>query len=181
MEDSSESIKSPTTRTKPSPLVASDNGGLRYRKRSLWLLGIYATLLMSSWIFTCVLMHRPISLPSYINQSGEYSLADWGHHERWMVAVDLMEKVVATIAVPTVSALLAQAAVVYTQRRKREQKLNMLQTFALADRGWTDITTLWQTLGGSSAGSSNLLWAGACLVLIGQYLQLSKEYSPAVM
>ena len=39
----------------------------------------------------------------------------------------------------------------------------MRQLFALADRGWVDLTILW----GGQGNSSGLLWLGALLVVIG--------------
>ena len=53
-----------------------------------------------------------------------------------------MNSVTGLVTVPIISSILAQAAIVYTQRHKAGQTLNLRQTFALADRGWSDISIL---------------------------------------
>jgi hypothetical protein len=143
----------------------------RYRKRSIVLLSTYITVLLVPWILTCILMFRPISKPSYINQAGNYSAADIEDMERWYSAVDILNKIAATVAVPATSALLAQAAVVYTQRRKSGQHLSVHQMAALADRGWASLPTLWEASGNfdtASASSTSFLWFAAALTLLGK-------------
>ena len=68
---------------------------------------------------------------------------------------------------PIVSALLAHGAVVYTQRREVQQKqaTTLRQTFALADRGWMDISLLWNAHM-HRLMSSKYLWLAAGLLAL---------------
>ena len=88
--------------------------------------------------------------------------------QRWNTATDILHNIASVLAVPIVSALLAYGAVIYTQRRKASQDLNIRQMFALADRGWTDTLTLWFSLRKPDRKqSSPYLWYGAFLILLG--------------
>ncbi|KAL2203818.1 hypothetical protein CC79DRAFT_1388536, partial [Sarocladium strictum] len=141
---------------------------LKYRKRSIWLLMFYLPILIVPWVLTCVLMFRPISLPTYINQRGEYSMTDMQKVSDWMTAIDVLSRVAATVGLPVVSALIAQAVVVYSQVKKasEKKKLSVLQLFALSDRGWMDLPILWSSASGSPSRSSKFLWLAAGLALI---------------
>lgn len=74
--------------------------------------------------------------------------------------------------VPILSAVLAQAAVLFCQRRKPNEFLSLRDIFVLADRGWTNAPLIWnsirsrQKIQGRKSGVSFLLPA-ACLILIG--------------
>ncbi|KAI9376260.1 hypothetical protein BJX61DRAFT_530962 [Aspergillus egyptiacus] len=102
-------------------------------------------VLVLPWTLTIIMMFRPVMKPSYINQRGEYSVRDIWNMDRWRVATHIIDGIASVIAVPTVSALLGYGAVVYTQRRKQigQRELNVGQMFTLADRGWSDIPTVW--------------------------------------
>jgi hypothetical protein len=115
--------------------VGSSVQTLRCRQRSIWLLALYLPLLVVPWIATCILMSRPIGLPSYIDQQGRYSPDDVRNMERWLKSVDVLGKISGVLAVPVNSALLAQAAVRYSQRQKAIQSLSVEQLFTLADLG----------------------------------------------
>jgi hypothetical protein len=145
---------------------------LKYRKRSIWLLMFYLPILIVPWVLTCVLMFRPISLPAYINQRGEYSMTDMQKVSDWMTAIDVLSRVAATVGLPVVSALIAQAVVVYSQVKKasEKKKLSVLQLFALSDRGWMDLPILWSSAFGSPSRSSKFLWLAAGLALISKSL-----------
>jgi hypothetical protein len=114
--------------------VASSVQTLRCRQKSIWLLALYLPLLVIPWIATCILMSRPIGLPSYIDQQGRYSPNDVRNMGRWLKSVDVLGKISGVLAVPVNSALIAQAAVRYTQRQKAIQSLRVEQLFTLADR-----------------------------------------------
>ncbi|KAK2757364.1 hypothetical protein FQN54_004878 [Arachnomyces sp. PD_36] len=138
---------------------------LRYRKRALWLLLLYLPLLVLPWVFTCVMMFRPMMKRSYINQIGEYSLADIYRMQHWHNAVNILDGIASVLAIPVVSALLAHGAVIYAQRRKPDQDLNIRQMFVLADQGWASIPVLWLALSKpSQKRSSPYLWFGAFLL-----------------
>ena len=138
---------------------------LRYRRTSLWLLACYLPFLILPWILTCIMANRPPSLPSYYDQKGEYCYYTYLSMLFWLAFVRILNSIAAVLVVPITSALLAQGAVVYTQRRKSEQKLNLRQTFALSDRGWTDIPILWSAYRKRGMASKYLKLA-ACLLLL---------------
>ncbi|UZP45154.1 hypothetical protein NXS19_012966 [Fusarium pseudograminearum] len=113
-------------------------------------------------------MHRPVFLPSYINQHGDYSMTDMQKIQDWSTATNILSRIAATLGLPLVSAMMAQAVVVYSQLRTegQEAKLNVLQLFALSDRGWMDIPILWTSCFGARSRSSRFLWLAAGLVLV---------------
>ena len=78
--------------------------------------------------------------------------------------------------VPVLSAILAQAAVLFCQRRKPNEFLSVRDLFALADRGWTNPSLIWRSTrtrpsipGGKS--SAAFLLPAACLILFGAIQQ----------
>ena len=144
---------------------------LSYRKRAVYLLLFYLPLLVLPWILTCIMMFRPIMKPSYINQVGKYSVRDIWYMEWWLIATKIIDGVASVLAVPIVSALLAQGAVVYTQRRKEkgQKEVNLEQTFALANKGWSDIPIICSVLDEHSPRkTSPYLWYGVGLILLGK-------------
>lgn len=124
-------------RTTPSQSLHGNAGNhdLRHRKRAIRLISLYLPVLVLPWIFTCIMMFRPIAKPSYINQIGKYSETDARHMERWHTAIDILNGIATVLAVPVCSALLAYGAIIYTQHRSTGQDLSIHQMFALADRG----------------------------------------------
>jgi hypothetical protein len=139
---------------------------LRYRTRALWLLGIYISLILIPWVLTCVLAHRPINSSSYTRQQG-FLDHDVSNMRKWKIALDVLNSITGLITskqqtyrtlpathadsanydpVPVLSALLAQAAVVFCQRRKPNEFLSLIDMFALADRGWTSVPLIWSSI-----------------------------------
>lgn len=159
-----------TIRRKPLPVSQEPlQPPLRYRRRTIYLLIFYIPLLVIPWALTCVLAIRPLNASSYIDQSGGISAYEilniWG----WVAAIRVLNAINGVAAIPVISALLAQAAVVYSQRRKKKQTLNVRQVFALADRGWADITILWGAFGSNQARTSSpFLWFAAVLIVVGK-------------
>ena len=154
-----------TKATEEAPVLT-----LRYRRTSVWLLTCYLPFLIVPWILVCIMEHRPPSLPSYYNQRGE--LCGWKLLviPFWFGFVRILNSIASVLTVPITSALLAQGAVVFMQRRKRNplrgrQKLNLRQTFALADRGWSDITILWSSYREKGTASAYLTAAAWLLIL----------------
>jgi hypothetical protein len=149
----------------PPPLVP-----LRYRKRSIYLLLFYAPLLIIPWVLTCVLAGSPAPnggngqryFPqSGLSASGVFSMLGW------VAAVRTLNSIAGVVTIPVTSALLAQAAVVYTQKRKPNQKLSLRQTFVLADRRWSDVTVLVEACRSTGSGiSSRFLWLGVILIVL---------------
>jgi hypothetical protein len=76
----------------------------------------------------------------------------------------VLNSISAGLVVPVVGTIIAQAAVVFTQRRKPKQELNLVQLFALADRGWGSIPTLWSAR--TTGASSSFLWVAALMTMI---------------
>jgi hypothetical protein len=143
----------------------------QYRTRSLWISALYLPLLIIPWIITCVMMFRPVGKPSYGDHVGTDTLTDEDAQEirRWITAAQAMSMIATVIALPVISALLAQAAVRYLQRQREGQSLSLAQVFALADRGWADLPLLLRILDGDRLASPLLLF-GALLVIISEYL-----------
>lgn len=130
--------------TGPSPIASVQNySTLHYRHRSIWLLAFYIPLLIIPWVLTCVLAHHPANLSSYFDQAG-LSRESINLHTRLINAVAVLNSIASIVTIPIISALLAQAAVVYTQRRHKSQSVSIRQTFALADRGWSNLGILWE-------------------------------------
>lgn len=149
-----------------------DEFALRYRHRALWLLGFYVPLLLVPWMLTCVLVYHPIDRSSYFDQSG-ISSQSLTLHRRLFDALSVLNSFTGIVTVPIISALIAQAAVVYAQRRRKTQHLSVRQVFALADRGWSNLSILneawppWGTSNGRyGAPSSPFLWLAAAFLML---------------
>ncbi|KAF4956704.1 hypothetical protein FGADI_3693 [Fusarium gaditjirri] len=150
-----------------SSSLAKDKQVIRYYKRSLWIFGFYLLILVLPWIFTCVLMVRPINKESYFNQAGSITPGDVNNWNRSRVALSCLTALSSVIGLPIVSGLLAHGAVVYTQRRNPGQRLNVLQLFALADREWLDPRYLFKSpVKVKSTEKSLYLWLATFLILI---------------
>lgn len=142
---------------------------LKYRKRAIYLLAFYVPLLVIPWILTCLIAGPPATNGFDTSQfspridKGLLSLL------AWVGSVRALNSLASVATIPVTSALLAQAAVVYTQKRLVRQQLSIRQTFALADRRWSDITVLFEAARSSGRGiGSRLLWWGMALVAISE-------------
>lgn len=113
----------------------------------------------------CILNKRPFTTPSYYYQKGGVPPREYIALTGVVAFVNVLRSISGVIVVPITSIILAHAAVVYSQRRRHEQELNMRQLFALADRGWANLATLWNCR--REGSSSRLLWLGALLLLLG--------------
>jgi hypothetical protein len=141
---------------------------LKYRKRAIILLVVYIPLILVPWILTCVIAVHPLHASTYFDQEG-IPLKDVERMRNWATAINVLMSIASLITIPIISALLAQAAVVFTQRRSSEQALNIKHLFSLADRGWTDIPILFGSLRWREPGAlacKMFLWLAAVLVLI---------------
>jgi len=125
-----------------------------------------------------VLSVRPFNKPSYIIQWGGMSPQELLSIYAWIGAIKVLNSIAGVVTIPIISTLLAQAAVVYCQRRKAVQSLNIRQVFALADRGWSDITILWGSWGSNQLGtSSHFLWFAALLIVISKPALLDDPFT----
>lgn len=138
---------------------------LRYRKTPICLLIIYLPTLIVPWVLICIMTKRPLGSSSYYGQTG----ADYTNNAVGVLVAQLLKTINAVLSVPIISTLLANAAIVYAMRRRPDQKLNVQQLFALADKGWSNIPLLWSAH--SRGKSSGFLWLAALLIALGAVLQ----------
>ena len=88
---------------------------------------------------------------------------------RWTTAVDVLSVLSALVALPAIYALLARAAVVYSQRTsvKRTRIFNVRQLFSLADRRF--VRDSWRS---KESGGTKLAAFGAGLIALGESFPL---------
>lgn len=119
----------------------------RRRHRALVLLFLYLWLLVIPFPLTCVMIYRPLALPSYIDFRSEYKVVDFHYNYSAQVIVRVLNSIRAVATVPLVGVILAQAAVIYMQKRAiKLQNLSLAEIFRIADRGWTDPYHLWRAI-----------------------------------
>ncbi|EOA84807.1 hypothetical protein ACJQWK_07108 [Exserohilum turcicum] len=165
---------------------ASEVPTLRYRHRALWILAFYVPLLVVPWALTCVLTYHPVGLPSYVQTV--FTQSNLSTQRRVVDVLAVLNSVVSIVTIPLISALLAQAAVVFTQRRGKTQSVSVRQTFALADAGWSNPSILleswppWKThaagnatQSGWSGSGSGFLWLAALFLLLCSVQQPIRE------
>ncbi|KAF1916190.1 hypothetical protein BDU57DRAFT_516139 [Ampelomyces quisqualis] len=145
---------------------------LRYRHRALWLLGFYIPLLVIPWALTCVLVYHPLGARSYYDQAGLED-SKLTLHRRMDNALSVINSFTGIVTVPIISALLTQAAVVYAQRRRKDQFISVRQMFALADQGWSNFGVLHEAwppwrghTSGPGAAGSPFLWLAAAFIML---------------
>ncbi|GLA41284.1 hypothetical protein AnigIFM63309_009372 [Aspergillus niger] len=140
---------------------------LRYRTRkSLYLLCFYVAILLAPWIMTCVMMVRPLDAASYTRQGFGQSAAVVLDILVSLEIILVLEKIQAVLAIPIVSGFLAQAAVVYTQRRSSNQKLSLRQIVTLADRPWANVVSWLRCLPLHGNGSPLAILGGLFVLLV---------------
>ncbi|PYI03330.1 hypothetical protein BO78DRAFT_472076 [Aspergillus sclerotiicarbonarius CBS 121057] len=139
---------------------------LRYRTKSLYLLAFYVAILLIPWVMTCVMMVRPLDAASYTRQGFGQSASVVLDILASLEVIVVLEKIQAVLAIPIVSGFLAQAAVVYAQRRSPTQKLSLLQLVALADRPWANVLSWFRCLSSKNGTGSRLAVLGGLFVLL---------------
>lgn len=142
----------------------------RYRKHAIVLVALYAPLLIVSWVLTCALAKRPLNAPTYFYQKG-HSAREISSIRDVVRFISVLNAIIGVAAIPLLSALLAQAAVVYTQETGSQHGLRMEQLFALADRAWTNPIILLKSRHWGKAGSNSIrrfLYFAAVLVTLGE-------------
>ena len=75
---------------------------LRYPRRSLALLVGYLPILIVPWILTCILAVRPLGLPSYYDQVGLYTPAQYEKTRFWVRFVDVVSAIASILTVPLI-------------------------------------------------------------------------------
>jgi hypothetical protein len=96
---------------------------------------------------------------------------DYQQQRGWARAIPIMNAFAAILSIPVTSTVLAQAAVVFAQRRTPDQQLSVRHLFSLADRAWLDWGMLHKMLYWHEAGSKRVkmfMYGGAILVLCGK-------------
>ena len=169
-------LNAPTPRLLPSDVSNDDHHhhlkppreapALRYRRTPFWLALLYLTTLVVPWVLMCILNKQPLTAPSYYYQKGARSARNFLALTGVLAFINVLRAISGVIVIPITSVILAHAAVVYSQRRRHEQELNMRQLFALANRGWADPGVLWECH--RQGSSSRLLWLGGLLLLLGR-------------
>lgn len=148
-------------------------GELKKHTLALWLILLYAFIAILSWTITCVLCYQPIGVPTYFDQTGNYSRSHYETTDNWRKAASVGQAIVGVISIPVTSAICAKAAAVYCQRRSdaKNPQLSLRQMLVLADKGWSDSATLMDVIrpGTSRRTRSPLLILSAGLVAIGRW------------
>lgn len=125
----------------------------------------YIALLIIPWVLEC----KIASKPSFIVQLYRYG-SRYYVQNGWVIAINVLNSLAVVLSLPILSALLARAAVVFSQRRKPGQTLTVRQLFALADRGWYDLVKVT-----SPVASSALLRLGFLVLFIAALLPLLRS------
>ncbi|KXX74694.1 hypothetical protein MMYC01_207956 [Madurella mycetomatis] len=132
---------------------------LRYRKTPALIAAAYLAVLVAPWILTCVLSSRTIRQSRDNSGAIRPETAQTLHRVAFLI--DVLNFIAALAALPVIYALLARAAVVFSQRTNRGKTLNVRQLFALADRQF-----LRRGLSGKFGGGTSLALLGAMLLLL---------------
>jgi len=152
-------------------------GELEKHMLAIWLILIYAFIAILSWTITCVLTYQPIGVPTYYDQSGNYSRSHYETTDNWRQVASLGQSIVGVISIPVTSAICAKAAAVYCQRisNAKAPPLTLRRMLALADKGWSDSATLLDVVRPSTSRRtrSPLLILSAGLVAIGKQTRLT--------
>jgi hypothetical protein len=148
-------------------IVSMGKWPLRYYKKTIYLLAFYSIVLVLPWILTCVTRYRPLKGSSYF-RSG-YMPVDVRVMNATSDTIRVLNSIAMVITIPVISAVLAHASIVYTQRRKGDQTLKLPQTLALADRSWADFYLLWgMRWPEARASGSEFLWVAAGVLFLGE-------------
>ncbi|KAF6820573.1 hypothetical protein CSOJ01_00829 [Colletotrichum sojae] len=166
MDRNPTSPEQPPPRYTASKPIDASRQRLRHSRRPVYILTVYLLLLLLPWICICVVNRRTTSDPLSI-----LTRHDFDAYRRWMMVAPFLSTVAAVIAVPSVSALLAHGAVVYSQRRSHQQSLSLRQLLALSDVRWTAVFAVGET-------STYLLLATGLLLLAALQVPLQSLLMP---
>jgi len=141
----------------------------------VWMVLIYASLALTAWILICLLTFKPLTAKHYGFDTRERDVsrlqARFTKSEEIYRAARTVQAVVGVLTIPLTSAVCSAAAVVFAQAKKQQRKLTLRQTMTLADKGWTDPTTIAKLLSGRGKKlSSSLLICALSLNLLGEHL-----------
>lgn len=152
--------------------IKRQNDGTRakYHRRALLLLVLYIPLITVPWVLTCVLSRRPIGVSTYYFQRG-FTDKQMRRFENWATAINVLNSISGLITVPILSALVAQAAVVYSESHLSRKDFQLEHLVALADRVWTNPVVLgktWEWKGRQPIHVRNLLHFAAVVIVLGE-------------
>lgn len=102
--------------------------------------------------------------PYSYHQRDGLSIKNTLNSEGWLLASLVIAKIQTLVAIPIVSTLLAQAAVVYSQRSSSTKKLSVRQLLVLADQAWGGIPGFWRAR--HRGVGSRLVTVGGLLILL---------------
>ncbi|KAJ4985530.1 hypothetical protein SVAN01_09001 [Stagonosporopsis vannaccii] len=151
----------------PSP-VHKKKPILRTHKRAFLLLFFYIPLVVIPWIITMIMVYRPLTRPSWVRVQGFWQ-KDYKIMRGWATAIPIMNAFAAIIAITVTSAVVAQAAVVFAQRRHSGQQLNVKHLLGLADRVWIDLGALPHNVAQGKTSLRCFLLGAAALIILGEY------------
>jgi hypothetical protein len=143
----------------------------------VFMVVIYASLALTAWILTCLLTFRPITTKHYgynvrVSYSEPLLKAKYDKSEEVYRAARTVQAVVTVLTIPLTSAVCSAAAVIFAQSKRKERHLTMRQMMALADKGWTDPTTIARLLTGRGKKYSSLpLICAMLLILFGGFVR----------
>ena len=148
-------------------------GRVKYSSSVLFIYFLYSAIAITSWTFLCILVHKPIGVPTYFDQTGLYYQSKYEASNRYRKAATFGMAVISAIGIPVTSAVAARAAAVYTQKNSRSKvpRLSLRQMLALADKGWSGFNQAWTCLkpGMSHRVRSPLLLFSFLLVAVGKH------------
>jgi hypothetical protein len=145
--------------------------GPRYHLCSIILFAIYIPLILVPWALTCVMSKRPIGAVSYHNQRG-LSDQEMRRMENWTTATNVLNSIGSLVTIPILSALIAQAAAVYSEKHGKRQDFRLKHLVVLADRGWANpsiLGTTWGWKGRESTRVRSLLHFASIVILLGVF------------
>ncbi|PVH92034.1 hypothetical protein DM02DRAFT_701786 [Periconia macrospinosa] len=145
----------------------------KYYKHAMFILIAYVPLIIVPWALTCIISIRPLGLPSYYVQRG-FTDAEVDRIHRWITIINAFNSIGSLLTIPVLSALIAQAASVYSYQQKARPSFHPKHLAALADRGWTNPWILgrsWMWKEQGSRGVRYLLHFAAIVVVVGSIQQ----------
>lgn len=151
------------TAVRPQPGAQDKQTVLSQSRFPLILAVFYLSLLIIPWALTCKIASQPSFIVQTYRHNYRYYVQDG-----WNIAINVLNSLAVGLSLPILSALLARAAVVFSQRRKPGQTLTAAQLFALADRDWYNFHKV-------LSGSSDFLWFGFVLLFVAILLPLVRS------
>lgn len=104
-----------------------------------------------------ILSFYPLNRSSWAYAAG-ISYREYKSLQAWARVIPTVNAIAAILAVPVISSVIAQASVVFAQRRHPGQHLSVRQLFKLADRSWLNLGTLHNMLWWDEPGHAHMNW-----------------------